>query len=31
VYSEPDKRDLFLHASAELARRVLEEIRPDDA
>lgn len=28
VYSEPDKRDLFLHASAELARRVLEEIRP---
>jgi len=31
VYSEPDKRDLFLHASAELARRVLEEIRPDDS
>lgn len=30
VYSEPDKRDLFLHASAELARRVLGEIRPDD-
>ena len=30
VYSETDKRDLFLHASAELARRVLEEIRPDD-
>ncbi|MEA1903021.1 MAG: DUF4922 domain-containing protein [Actinomycetota bacterium] len=29
VYSEPDKRHLFLHASAELARRVLEEIRPD--
>lgn len=31
VYSEPDKRDLFLHASADLARRVLEEIRPNGA
>ena len=31
VYSEPDKRDLFLDASAELARRALEEIRPDGA
>lgn len=29
VYSEPDKHHLFLHASAELARRVLEEVRPD--
>lgn len=29
VYSEPEKHDLFLNASAALARRVLEEIRPD--
>jgi hypothetical protein len=29
VYSEPDKRDIFLDASADLARRALEQIRPD--
>lgn len=29
VYSEPDKRDLFLNASADLARQALGEIRPD--
>ncbi len=29
VYSEPDKRTTFEAASAELARSILEEIRPD--
>ena len=29
VYSEPDKRPEFEAASAELARSLLEEIRPD--
>lgn len=29
VYSEPDKRELFLNASADLARQALGEIRPD--
>ncbi len=29
VYSEPEKRDLFLNASADLARQALGEIRPD--
>ena len=31
VYSEPDKRDVFEAASAELARSILEEIRPPEA
>ena len=31
VYSEPDKRDEFESASAKLARRALEDVRPDGA
>ena len=29
VYSEPDKRGVFEDASAEIARKALEEVRPN--